>query len=213
MPQKTGGHSSPIDYVGILGAQHSTIDDKISTYDQLTQLLNSQTSDKGAQIGNLQSEMAWLNTLPQTIARDQKITSLQQSIDQLKNSTDGLNSTMGDLLSPYYTQDPRTSHIGFRSQGMARGGYVDVPGGASANDNMIATVPVASGERIYVDPMPSIRGGGSSMLDGKGGGQVIQNVTINMPMTFNGPVNKDEVGRTAYQNVQAAARQLQAAGR
>jgi hypothetical protein len=63
-----------------------------------------------------------------------------------------LNGTNQDLLSLYYSQDPRTSHIGFRSQGMAAGGYVDVPGSPSANDNMIATIPVASGERIFVDP-------------------------------------------------------------
>src|SRR4029077_11796969 len=93
-----------------------------------------------------------------SIARDQKITELQKSIDDLRASTDDLNATNQELLSPYYTQDPRTSHIGFRSQGMASGGYVDVPGGYSANDNMVASIPVASGERIYVDPMGARRG-------------------------------------------------------
>jgi hypothetical protein len=175
----------------------------MSLVDSLTQLLNGSTSDKGTQVSNLQSELAWLNTLPETIARDQKIISLQQSIDQLKNSTDGLNSTMGDLLSPYYSQDPRTSHIGFRSQGMASGGYVDVPGAPSANDNMIATIPVASGERIYVDPMPSKRGVGV-------GGTTI---SINMPVTIQGNANKDEVGRTMYQVGQSIAKQLQASTR
>src|SRR4029077_3294315 len=76
------------------------------------------------------------------VAEDQTIPKLKDSIDNLKASTDSLNATNQDLLSPYYTQDPRTSHIGFRSQGMASGGYVDVPGSSSANDNMLAMIPV-----------------------------------------------------------------------
>jgi hypothetical protein len=108
-----------------------------------------------------------------------------------------------EALSPYYSQDPRTSHIGFRSQGMASGGYVDVPGSPSANDNMIATIPVASGERIYVDPMSSKRGSGS-------GGST--NITINVPVTIVGNMANDQnaIGRTVYQATQTAARQLKA---
>ncbi|MET0720453.1 MAG: hypothetical protein ABWY64_06435, partial [Tardiphaga sp.] len=131
-----------------------------------------------------------------------KTEELTKSIDDLKDSTDKLNATNQELLSPYYTIDPRTSHIGFRSQGMAAGGYVDVPGGVSAQDNMLAQIPVASGEQIYVDPMPSRRG--------VGGGTVIN---ISAPMMFSGPANRDEVGRTVYQTMQNAARQLQAASR
>ncbi len=130
------------------------------------------------------------------------ISNLTSSVDKLNTSTQQLNSTMGDLLSPYYTQDPRTSHIGFRSQGMADGGYVDVPGGISANDNMIATIPVASGERIYVDAMPGRRGGSSGTT-----------ISINMPVTIQGNANKDDIGRTLYQAAQNTARQLAASGR
>ena len=70
--------------------------------------------------------------------------------------------------------DPRTSHIGFRSQGMSGGGYVDVPGLPSANDNLIATIPVASGERIYVDPMSVKRGNAGTTIN------------ISAPMMFSG---------------------------
>jgi hypothetical protein len=126
---------------------------------------------------------------------------LTDSVDNLKNSTDQLNATNQELLSPYYTQDPRTSHIGFRSQGMASGGFVDVPGGISSNDNMIATIPVASGERIYIDPANNKRGTAS-------GG----NLTINIssPVLIQGNANRDEVGRTLYQNNQALAKQMRA---
>jgi hypothetical protein len=82
---------------------------------------------------------------------------------------------------------------------MASGGYVDVPGGSSANDNMLATIPVASGERIYVDPMTGRRGTAS-------GG----NLTINIssPVMIAGNASKDDVGRTMFQNNQNLAKQL-----
>jgi hypothetical protein len=124
---------------------------------------------------------------------------LKNSIDDLTASTDSLNATNQDLLSPYYTQDPRTSHIGFRSQGMALGGYVDVPGGTSSNDNMIATIPVASGERIYIDPMTNRRGSGG------GSGMVIN---ISSPITINGNANADQFARTVYQSNQQLAKQV-----
>jgi hypothetical protein len=169
----------------------------------------------GARRIGVQPEQLWLLEQSNKINEDQAkarddiiaaetaiFNGLNKSIDKLSGSTDKLNSTMQEALSPYYTQDPRLSKIGFRSQGMADGGYVTVPGGVSANDNMVATVPVASGERIYVDPMPTVRGRG-------GGGTT---VTINMPITIQGNANKDEVGRTMYQASQSMARQLRAAG-
>src|SRR4029077_3074031 len=115
------------------------------------------------------------------------LSSLAQSMDNLTTSTDALNSTNKELLSPYYSTDPRTSHIGFRSQGMAAGGYVDVPGGVSSNDNMIATIPVASGERIYIDPMNNRRSSSS------GSGTVIN---ISSPINIYGNADKDQFGRT-----------------
>jgi hypothetical protein len=180
----------------------ATDQSKMSTIQTLYDLKNSQTNDNATKVANLNEELAWLNRQPETIARDQMIAQLTQSIDQLNKSTNTLNSTNQDLLSPYYSQDPRTSHIGFRSQGMAGGGYVDVPGSPSANDNMIATIPVASGERIYVDPMSSRRGAG--------GGTTI---SISMPITIQGSASRDDVGRTLYQAGQNIARQLAATSR
>jgi hypothetical protein len=120
----------------------------------------------------------------------------------LRDSTDGLNDTMGDLLSPYYSQDPRTSHIGFRSQGMATGGEFTVPGGYSANDNMMAQIPVASGEIVQVR-RPGQNMGGSSI-------NVVNNINVS------GNVDKatiNAIGRTAYQNTQDAAKNIQRAAR
>ena len=84
---------------------------------------------------------------------------------------------------------------------MATGGWVDVPGAPSANDNMLAVIPVASGERISVDPMAARRGISSGSTT---------TININVPITIGGNANKDEVGRTVYQAMQAASKQLAA---
>ena len=180
--------------------------DIVSAVQSLTDLKNSQTTDKSTQVANLQGELGWLQTQPGSVAQQQAIVSLKQSIDQL-NSVDydalnTTNTTTNELLSPYYTQDPRTSHIGFRSQGMASGGYVDVPGGISANDNMLAMIPVASGERIYVDPMTGRRGtgGGTSFT-----------VNISSPVIVQAGANTDQIGRTLYQSNQNLAKQIKSA--
>jgi hypothetical protein len=86
---------------------------RMSQVDTLTQLLNNQTSDKGTQLQNLQKEMAWLNTLPETIARDQKIVDLKQSMDQLKNSTDANTSATQATLNPLYSQGHGALAIGY----------------------------------------------------------------------------------------------------
>ncbi|MFK4726428.1 hypothetical protein ABIE89_007528 [Bradyrhizobium niftali] len=180
--------------------------DIISTVKSLFDLKNAQTNDKSVQAANLQQEMAWLESRPVSIETLKAIADLRSSIDQLTGSTNDLNSTNQDLLSPYYSQDPRTSHIGFRSQGMATGGELTVPGGYSANDNMLAQIPVASGEIV------SVRRPGQSL-----GGNSSQSLTINLGgITVNsggGPVDTNAIGRTVYQATQLAARQLQAAGR
>jgi len=85
---------------------------------------------------------------------------------------------------------------------MAAGGYVDVPGSPSANDNMTAIIPVASGERIYVDPQSAKRGlstGGSP-----------QPITITNHITVGAGADKNEVGRTVFQATQNAMRQFRA---
>jgi hypothetical protein len=182
------------DLNAILGPQRSNIGDKISAYDQIVQIQNSSTSDKNVQANNLQGEVDWLSTLPGSVARDQKILDLQKSIDDLRKSTDDLNNTNGELLSPYYSQDPRTSHIGFRTQGMEDGGSFIVPGGYSANDNMLVTMPLASGERVDVS------------RNGKSGASTNQ-VTIHQTFNVAPGADVNEFGRTAYQATQSAVKQ------
>jgi hypothetical protein len=173
----------------------------VSDIGALYNLKNSQTTDKTAQAANIQQEIALLQSLPETIARDQKIADLTNSINSLTSSTSTLNSTMQDALSPYYSQDPRTSHIGFRSQGMATGGEFTVPGGYSANDNMIGQIPLASGEIVSVR-RPGESSGGSATKS--------QSITINMPVTIQSNASKNDIGRTMFQVGQSMAKQLAA---
>ncbi len=195
--QKMGRYPG-VDTQALLGAERSTISDKISTYDQLVQLQNSQTTDKNAQAANIGGEVSWLKTLSPSIEVAQKIADLTKTMEDLISSTDDLTKSNGDLLSPYYSQDPRTSHIGFRSQGMASGGEFTVPGGYSANDNMIGTIPLASGEIV------SVRRPGQSA-----GGQ---SVTINLGgITVNGGGDANAIGKTVYQALQDGAKRYRAA--
>jgi hypothetical protein len=196
------GSSGNIDSA-ISAVMNSGLNSSTSTLSTLFNLKNSNTGDKSAQLGNDQQFLKWLQGQPQTIENLQAITSLTSEMQSLKDSTDGLNSTMQDALSPYYNQDPRTSHIGFRSQGMATGGEVTVPGGYSANDNYMMMTPVAGGEVV------SVRRPGDAAPDKKGWAG--QTVNITQAFTINGNANKDEFGRTAYQGAQAAARQIRAA--
>jgi hypothetical protein len=172
----------------------------VSQVTSLYQTLNQQ--NPAGQAAQMQAEMAWLQSRPTSVAQQQAIAQLQQSIEGLTKSTDALNATNQELLSPYYTLDPRTSHIGFRSQGMATGGWVDVPGGYSANDNMIASIPVASGERIFVDPMGSRR-------TATGPGHTT--INISQPIMIAGNADKDQLGRTLFQSNQGLAKQINAA--
>jgi hypothetical protein len=73
---------------------------QMAQVDTLTQVLNSQTTDKTVQASNIQSEIAWLNTQPETIARDQKIADLQQSMDSLKNATVSNTAALTNLNTP-----------------------------------------------------------------------------------------------------------------
>lgn len=193
----TGYFGYGMDYVPGTPVDYNAL---MSQANVLYGLKNAQTTDRNVQLSNLNDQLSWLQTLPATIAREQAISSLQNSIDQLKKSTDGLNDTMGDALSPYYSQDPRTSKIGFRSQGMASGGEFTVPGGYSANDNMIGTIPLASGEIVSV------------RRPGENAGKTVINVTNNI--NVNGNVDQrtvNAIGRTAYQETQRAARNIRSA--
>ncbi len=183
----------------------SSVTDSVSALQTLYGIKNN-GADNATQITNDQQFLSWLQGQPQTVDNLKAMSDLTNEIKNLATATGSNTSATianSDLLSPYYTQDPRTSHIGFRSQGMATGGDITIPGGYSANDNMTVTVPVASGEIL------SVRRPGQTSSGGGGG----TTINVSMPITVAGNASKDDFGRTAYQAAQGAARQLAAATR
>jgi len=88
---------------------------------------------------------------------------------------------------------------------MATGGELTVPGGYSANDNMLAQIPVASGEIVSVRrPGQNLSGGDNTQIDLGG---------IHITVMGGGKVDANAIGRTVYQAGQAMTRQLAAARR
>jgi hypothetical protein len=136
------------DLTKILGPQTSNVDNKITAADNIVQLQNAQTSDKGAQVSNPQSEMAWLNTLPETIARDQKIVSLQQSIDGLKNATNANTSALTASLNPLYSQGHGALAIGYYKAANGLDGVAQ--GGTPGVDSVPIHIMAMPGEPIKV---------------------------------------------------------------
>ncbi|WLB14833.1 phage tail length tape measure family protein (plasmid) [Bradyrhizobium elkanii] len=136
------------DLNAILGPQRSTIDDKISQMDTLVQLQNAKTNNKDEQVANLKAEMDWLQALPETISRDQKIVSLQQSIDSLKNATDANTAATAATLNPLYSQGHSAlPQIGYFH---AASGLDVVAQGPTVGDQVPFKAMVNGGERIRI---------------------------------------------------------------
>lgn len=141
--QKSGSIDSTIGSIKGLGSR------AIDTVSTLYDLKNSQTIDPTAQASNLQAEISWLQTLPETIARDQKIISLQQSIDQLKNSTDANTAATQATLNPLYPQGHGALAIGYYK---AAGGLDVTAQGPTSGDQIPFHAMVNGGENIKITP-------------------------------------------------------------
>jgi len=116
--------------------------------------------------GVIQREIGLLNQQPETIARDELIMSLNQQLEQLTRATDentSATSAMTDVLSPFYTSDPRRTHLGFRA--FAGGGIMTADGmlplrqydgGGVATSPQVSVFGEGSTPEAYV-PVPSGR--------------------------------------------------------
>jgi hypothetical protein len=180
-------------------------------------------ADPSQQTSLIQQTIDYIRqTEPPGLATEEKVRTLNQKLEQLANSTDSLNATMQSALSPFYSQDPRTTKIGFRAgvtgnpdwmtgatnanplvavlgagataPGMAGGGSFTVGGGYSANDNRMAVFPVASGEEVVVNRN---RDGGGR------GGQVVH---IDNRIIIAGSVDADALSKMKVSRYQQAQR-------
>jgi hypothetical protein len=140
------------------------------TLQTLYDLKNAGTNDNNTKIANYEAEMAFLQSRPETIARDQAISSLQQSIDGLTTAT---KANTAATLNPLYTQGAGALAIGYYHaatgldatvQGSGGTDSVPVhimmtpgetlsarPPGQSSNDNSGSSSRSAPTQNIYMD--------------------------------------------------------------
>lgn len=141
---RDGGVVDPAVYKSVTNDPSSII----SNVDQLYQLKNSQTSDKGEQRANLLEELAWLQSQPQSIAQAQAIIRLNQSLQELAKATDANTAAQEASLNPLYS-GRGALHIGYYK---AARGLDMVAQGPSSGDQVPFHAMVNGGEHIKITP-------------------------------------------------------------
>ena len=166
-------------------------------------------------IGVLEAEIAKISQSNPTIARDEIIMSLTEQLKQLKDATDAntdATSAMTDVLSPFYSSDPRSTHLGFRS--FAGGGIMTADGmlplrqyagGGIANSPQMSVFGEGSTPEAYV-PVPS----GRIPVEMKGPANSNQR-PIQVTINVHGNADMGTVAalkKTAFQQTQSMRRAL-----
>lgn len=116
--------------------------DIISQVQALYDIKNSQTSDDAVKKANLQEELAWLNSRPESIARDQAIAQLTQA---LNNNTDATSANTVSLNPLYNGRD--ALHVGYYK---AASGLDVIAQGPTSGDQVPFHAMVNGGERIRI---------------------------------------------------------------
>ncbi|MES5483570.1 phage tail length tape measure family protein [Bradyrhizobium sp. INPA03-11B] len=152
---------------GQLGLSKSTTindSDIISQVQQLYDIKNAQTTDTAVKNANLQEELAWLNSRPESIARDQAIAQLTQAIQQNSSATSANTAS----LNPLYN-GRGALQIGYYK---AASGLDVVAQGPTSGDQIPFHAMVNGGERITVTPA----GQSASSTDNRR--TIVQNITL-----------------------------------
>jgi len=146
---------------GLTSANSSLVQSTAGILSRLTAML---PDDQKA--GAIQQQLDALKGAPATLARSELVQQLNEQLKQLTEATQentSATSTMTDVLSPYYSSDPRRTHLGFRA--FAGGGIMsqfgELPirhyqGGGMATSPQVAVFGEGSTPEAYV-PVPSGR--------------------------------------------------------
>jgi hypothetical protein len=146
---------------GALGAPPQLDTDRLGILQRGIALL-----PQGQQIAANQQLVGQLQSAPPSLATAELIKQLNDNITQLTQATDAntsATSAMTDVLSPFYSSDPRSTHLGFRA--FAGGGimtqYGELPlrhyqGGGMATSAQVAVYGEGSTPEAFV-PVPSGR--------------------------------------------------------
>lgn len=145
--------------------------DIMSQVDTLYQLKNAQTGDNAVKLANLQEELAWLQSRPETMARDQQIVQLYNSI---KGLTDATNANTAATLNPLYSQGHGALAIGYYK---AATGLEGIVGGSGGTDSTPVHMMLTPGEHLKVTPK------GQAPSNDNGGGTTV--VNNNTSIVFN----------------------------
>lgn len=163
-----------------------------NTSDFITRLNNLLPKDQ--QAGNLELEIAKLQTQPETLARDELIKSLTDSLDQLKQSTDANTQAKLDPLMSQGHQYLDQLKIGYYK---AATGLTGVVGGTGATDSQRFVMDLTPGELVQVTP-PGQWGGSTTSNVSNDNSRVV-NQTVHFHL---GPVSSSRDLLTARQRAQ-----------
>lgn len=170
---------------------------------------------KEQQTGYIQQEISLLNAAPKSLETAELINQLNEKLAQLTQATDAntaATSAMTDVLSPYYSQDPRRTHLGFRP--FAGGGimtqYGELPlkkydGGGVAYSPQVAMFGEGSTPEAYV-PVPSGRIPVEMRVPANSNQPTDRPIVVNVRMTAN--VSRDEARKTGFHIAQEMKRRL-----
>lgn len=141
----TGGK---FNFGGIFGGTGATVNQPdLGALQSLYELKNAQTDDKATKVANLNELMGILQAQPETIARDQQIVQLNDSIKQLKQATDANTAATAATLNPLYSQGHGALAIGYYK---AAGGLDVVAQGPTSGDQIPFMAMINGGERVTV---------------------------------------------------------------
>lgn len=146
---------------GALGAPPILDTDRMGILQRAIQLLPQEQ-----QIGATRQLVGQLESAPPSLATSELIKQLNDKLDQLTQATNentSATSAMTDVLSPFYSSDPRRTHLGFRAfrEGGIMTQYGELPlrhyqAGGMATSPQVAVFGEGSTPEAYV-PVPSGR--------------------------------------------------------
>jgi len=181
----------------MFGLENQTINQPdFGAVSQLYDIKNAQTGDKATKISNLNEELAWLQSRPETIARDQQIVNLMQSIDQLNKSTQANTAATEATLNPLYSQGHGALAIGYYK---AAAGVDLIARGPPSGDTIPFHAMVNGGERIRITPPGANDNSGSRTVVNN------NNFVFNNTSTSNARRNMRQLGQGFGQMTAAAS--------
>jgi hypothetical protein len=203
---------------GLYGSSGQLTDEnKTSTLQQLYQLVNAQTTDKTVQLQNDYKFLAWLQSRPETIQRDQAIVSLTSDINSLTKAIQDNTGATSDLtasLPPVLSSLYRSGNV--KGFGFGDGGIMTPFGAAGLRtygDGGVVSAPTIlgiAGERYQPEAIIPLKNGAVPVqLSGAPGrGGAVYNISA--PVTLNIMVGSDDAGAAIQQSAVQATMDLQA---